>query len=254
MAVTFLYSFTTSGGFSSIEIAEGEFPGGMFVFKQSKRDYAASMGLARFIGKEIGLKPKQLADVVYTFYLDDPRVVMGGRQQRFAVGLLTANRNEEQGKQLLSKNREIQEFTDEDFMELSAAELWPKIKYEKESLPKTRAAIVQFPFTDGFISALLLTWRIIPALRRHVEKVSGDVPVVIITTCSVDDQMCTHYAPLSKGKKFLLGQLETKEYAKLLGNSELFDFSQTVVFLRKVFPFLKYFSSGFESKSQSEEL
>lgn len=254
MAVSFFYSFITSGGFSSIDIEEGVFPGGTFVFKQAKRDYSASMGLARFIGKELGLKPKDLADVVYTIYLDDPRVVLGGREQRFAVGVLTNHKGEESGKQLLNKNREITEFTEKEFMELSAAELWPKIKYGKESLPKTKAAIVQFPFTNGFISALMLTWRIIPALRQHVEKTSGKTPAVVITTCSVDDQMCTHYAPLKKGEKFLLGQPECKEYAKLLGKSELFNFSHTSVFLKKVFPFLNYFSSGSKSGKQSEEL
>lgn len=254
MAVTFIYSFITSGGFSSIEIEEGEFPGGTFVFKQAKRDYAASMGLARFVAKELDLKPQEMADVVYTFYLDDPRVIKGGRQQRFAAGILTTHKTEERGRQLLSKNPDIQEFTEAEFKELSAAELWSKIKYEKESLPKTKAAIVQFPFTNGFISALILTWRIIPALRQHVENVSGDSPSVVITTCSVDDQMCTHYAPLSKKGKFLLGQLECKEYAKLLGKSVVFDFSQTSVFLKKVFPFLQYFSSSPKPKSRSEEL
>lgn len=254
MAVTFLYSFISSGGFSSIDIEEGEFPGGTFVFKRAKRDYAASMGLARFIGKEAGIKPKQQADVVYTFYLDDPRTVMGGRQQRFVAGLLTVNEDDDQSKQLLSKNPDIQEFTEDEFNELSASELWPKIKYEQESLPKTRAAVVQFPFTDGFISALILTWRIIPALRQRVEMMEGDTPAVVITTCSVDDQMCTHYAPLSTEGIFLLGEPECKEYAKLLGKSDMFDFSQTIVFFKKVFPFLAYFSSESKSESQSEEL
>ena len=253
MAVTFMYSFITSGGFSPIEIEDGEFPGGTFVFKRAKRDYAASMGLARFVGKEAGIKAKQHADVLYTFYLDDPRIVMGGRQQRFAAGLL-ATEGDEQINQLLSKNPEIQEFTEEEFIELSAAELWPKIKYEKESLPKTKAAVIQFPFTNGFISALMLTWRIIPALRHHVEQTNGDIPAVVITTCSVDDQMCTHYAPLSTDGAFLLGQPECKEYATILGESDLFDFSQTIVFLKKVFPFVTYFSSGSKSESQSEEL
>lgn len=253
MAVTFLYSFITSGGFSAIEIEEGEFPGGTYIFKRAKRDYAASMGLARFVGKEAGIKANQHADVLYTFYLDDPRIIMGGRQQRFAAGLL-APEGDEQSDRLLSKNSDIQEFTEEEFIELSAAELWPKIKYEKETLPKTRAAVIQFPFTNGFISALMLTWRIIPALRQRVEQTSGGIPAVVITTCSVDDQMCTHYAPLITGDVFLLGQPECKDYAKILGQSDLFDFSHTIVFLKKVFPFVTYFSSGSQSESQSEEL
>ncbi|GAX28628.1 hypothetical protein FisN_1Hh581 [Fistulifera solaris] len=253
MAVCFLYSFTTSGGFTSIEIEEGEFPGGSFVFKRTKRDYAASQGLARFIAKEGGVEKKQHADVVYTIYFDDPRIVMGGRQQRFAAGLLAVE-EDDRSKQLLSKNFDIHEYTDEDFIELSAAELWPKIKYETEVLPRTKAAVIQFPFTDGFISALMLTWRIIPALRQRVEQSGEGTPAVVITTCSVDDQMCTHYAPFSMGETFLLGEPDCKQYAKALGKSDLFDFSQTVVFLKKVFPFVTYFSSDSKSQLQTEEL
>ena len=247
MAGAMMYSIITAGGFTPVEFTEGNFPGGEYVYKFSKRDYAAANGLARSIGRDLDLNPRKLADVIYNIYLDHPGVVTGGRQQRFAAGLLVKKGDNAKLKsELMAKNDFVVPFTEEEFWELAARELWPKIKYEATSLPKTKAAIVQFPFTDGFVSSLILTWKIIPAFHKYVqENSSPDTPVIVISTCSVPDQMCTHYAPLSKVKPFLLGKKGTKEYAETLAPEKLIDFTIVGATLRRIVPFYGYFEALF---------
>jgi hypothetical protein len=48
----------------------------------------------------------------------------------------------------------------------------------------------------------------------------GNEPIVI-TTCSKREQMCTHYAPLVHGKRFLLGRPDTESYNAALGPEDL---------------------------------
>lgn len=252
MASTFVYAVLTAGGLSPVNITEGEFPGGDFIFRQTKRDYAASNGLARSIGTDLGLKPKHFADVIYNVYLDNPAVVTGGRQQRFAAGLLVAKHQGEidthnYKRKLLAMNEQIIPATEEEFWDLSASDLWPRLKYEQKSLPKTKAAVLQFPFTDGFVSALILSHKVIPALHNYVKEKypEKDIPVVVVTTCSTTDDMCTHYVPLSNTKPFLLGNPEMKVYAETLEPPKLIRISA----LKKLFPFVKYFEGIFGSKS-----
>ena len=249
MAGVFCYSFLSSGGLSSVEFMEGDCPPGELTFKRAKRDYAAAPGLARSIGKELDMKVPQFADTLYTLYLDDPTAVTGGRQQRFAVGLLS-KKGDERRKTLLAKNDAIKPATKSDEMELSAGELWKKIKYESASLPKTKCAVVQFPFTNGFVSALILSYKVLPKIHKYVEK-NGKGPVVVLSTCSVDDSMCTHYAPLTNSKPFLLGQPDTKAYAASLEPEPFIDFEAIKSTLSKIVPFYKYFAG---SSSTSDEL
>jgi len=253
MAAVFVYSVGSSGGFTPVEIKEGEFPGGEFAYKHTKRDYAASMGLVRFIGDELGLKAKELADVIYSIYLDDPHIVSGGRQQRFASGILLSKKDkgDKTKKKLLAKNDQIRLATKDEMHDLGARELWPKLKYESRSLPKVKAAVVQFPFTNGFVSALILSWKIIPAMHRYVEAHAPDgTPPVVISTCSVDESMCTHYAPLANEKAFLLGQEECKVYAASIAREPLVDFAVVGNFFKKLFSFF----SQHETSSAPTEL
>jgi hypothetical protein len=243
MASAMTYSILTAGGLSSVEISVGEFPGGEFIFKHTKRDYAAANGMARSIGEDLDLKPKQLADVVYSVYLDHPGVIKGGREQRFAAGLLVRSGQDAKGKNtLLAKNKFLVPFTEAEFWDLNAEELFTKIKYEVKVLPKTRAAVAQFPFTDGFVSALIQSWKIIPAFHAYVEA-NGDkgITPIVISTCSNEEQMCTHYAPLSNGKPFLLGQKDSKTYAKTLEPLKLVDFEAAAHYFKKMFsPYYKF--------------
>lgn len=62
---------------------------------------------------------------------------------------------------LLNKNTEIEELqkenTDDD---PSALHLWKLLNYQEVSLPSVDAAVVQFPYTGGITSILLLQYRV----------------------------------------------------------------------------------------------
>jgi hypothetical protein len=100
--------------------------------------------------------------------------------------------------------------------------------------------VVHFPFTNGFVSALLLQYKIIPALRAYAEEHKADKgPVVIVSTCSEKQQMCTHYAPLYKGKTFLLGQKDMYAHLAEIGPESMIDWQGMKRGLMTMFPFLK---------------
>jgi hypothetical protein len=76
-------------------------------------------------------------------------------------------------------------------------------------------------FTD-LNFALLNISQVIPKMRK-LAKQKGQSNPVVISTCSKEEQMCTHYAPLVKGKKFLLGRPDTETFNEVLGEEELLD-------------------------------
>jgi hypothetical protein len=213
MTATMLASIISAGGLNRVEINNhdsssnegGIFPGGDFVYRFTQRDYAASMSLQESVGKDLGVKPKDFDDKIYTIYLDDPHFSgLGGRELRFASGYLVTDKKTEGHipALLLGKNREILAKpppTEVEIRDLAATDLWPRLPYQQASLPSVNAAVVHFPFTNGFISAIILSHKIIPALRQHVvqhaqgknqqeREQNAHVPIVI-STCSVTDQM-----------------------------------------------------------------
>lgn len=216
MAVAFLHSVITAGGVSTIDIREGIFPGGDFVYRLSQRDYAAAYGLIEDVGTHYNITPGNYVDLVYTLYLDNP-FLQGGPDQRFGTGILVDGSKE--GKALKQKFLH-------DNAAIAKMSPWgqkedptPLAKFQREpwkhvSLPSVDAAVVQFPGTNGFVSLLITSYRIIPALRKYAAErgEKGNVPVVI-STCSPRQYMCTHYAPLVQGKKFLLGQEDSQTFA-----------------------------------------
>ena len=57
--------------------------------------------------------------------------------------------------------------------------------------------------------------------RLAIEKgEKGNVPIVI-SHCSKEQSMCTHYAPLVQGKKFLLGNPNSEEWIESLGYEDI---------------------------------
>ena len=57
--------------------------------------------------------------------------------------------------------------------------------------------------------------------RLAIEKgEKGNVPVVI-SHCSKEQSMCTHYAPLVQGKKFLLGNPDSETFNESLGPEDV---------------------------------
>lgn len=216
MGSFFIHSVWTSGLLLPVKIeSSGEtFPGGEFVYKFTNRDYAASASLEESIGEDMDpiMRPWSFADAMYSLYLDDPNL-LGGRKLRFASGYLVTNKSGKKiKKQLLAKNSQIKPPTEDDIENLPALDFWKRLSYKSVNLPKVSAAVAQFPFTNGFVSAMVTSWKVIPALRKYAEE--HNVKPVVITTCSIDDGMCTHYLPLKKTKPFHLGHPEMNEYVK----------------------------------------
>ena len=226
MAATFVYYVLQAGGLATIDINKGVFPGGTFVHKYTQRDYAAAGSLAEQIAKDAGLnRYNETLDAVYSLYLDDPNL-MSGRRQRFACGLLG---HDDKAAKLLATNKGRVPPTKQELEDDGAFKLWPKLMYQETVLPaNTPALVVQFPFTNGFVSAMLLGWRVIPALRAAALQAGADAAVVL-STCSVKAQVCTHYAPLIKlngaqSSPFLLNLPDTDAYLQALPEEATIDF------------------------------
>jgi len=246
MVAALVHSIVQAGGLEGVAIEQGTFPGGDFVYKETKRDYAASASLEKVIGKnDAELPTKEYIDRIYTLYLDDPNT-MGGRRQRFASGYLITKEEEMPKKDLLlSKNEGKSPPTEEDILELGAISLWPKLLYHEGSLPTAKAATVQFAHTGGFVSAMIFSLKIVPQLRAYAkEHAAPGSAVTILSTCSTVDNVCTHYAPLEKGDEFLLGHEETSVYMASMPPEEGLSISAVLRTLKKILPPLKWILDG----------
>ena len=173
MAAFFAHTLVTSGILQSIDLTttkEGIFPGGSFVYKYATRDYAAASSLGKRIRDDLGFKSEYDGDeLIYHVYLDDPQK-MGGRRQRWMTGILveggeTDELGQKQINTLRSKNPEIEKnpVTQDDIEELSAMDLWKRLPYEQTNLPSVDSLVLQFPFTNGFVSALILSYKVRPS-------------------------------------------------------------------------------------------
>ena len=155
-------------------IQEGVFPGGKFVHKYTGRDYAASMSLLDSIAKDIHVRDKDYDHVLYNLYMDDPLAV-NGRSQRFASGILlnqgmeTAitnskqhefETNEQRKTALLELNESIEDPTPHEMEQMPAYELWKRLKYQTYELPPAKAAVAKYTFSNGFVSALLHSYKV----------------------------------------------------------------------------------------------
>jgi hypothetical protein len=159
-----VHAIFTSGLLLPLDVQVSSFPGGEFVYKTTGRDYAASMSLLHTVAQDLKIKEKEYEDIMYNLYLDDPLKV-SGRKQRFASGILLKNREEESKDQerkriLLEKNYQKTDLTPQEIVELPAFELWERLKYHTQELPEVKAAVVQFPFTNGFVSALVHSYKV----------------------------------------------------------------------------------------------
>jgi len=261
MAAAFVYSAITSGAFLEVKTTEGPFPGGNFCYKFATRDYAASMGLGRRIAEEwakgtttttmsitkddesneILNRKKSVQKRLYNVYLDNP-MKMGGTRQRYMTGVLVSDSEKATFcEPLLEKNPKIEEVAAKQrhipMQEKKVAEVFEETLYQYVDLPSVDSLVVHFPFTNGFLSALIFSYKILPKLRAlAVEKgESGNIPVVI-SHCSIEQEMCTHYAPLVQGKDFLVGQPTTEEHLEALGPETFLDWEHLKGGARKISP------------------
>jgi hypothetical protein len=169
------YAVLTSGVLKPVIVTEGSFSGGEFVYKFTGRDYAASNSLVEAVARDAKVKERQYEKVLYTLFLDDPLKV-NGRRQRFASGILLndqtpgllkdpakeeeATTNDIRKAALMKMNEAIQAPTRNEIEDFAAHDLWPRLKYSTQKLPSVRAAVVQFTFTNGFVSALVHSYKV----------------------------------------------------------------------------------------------
>ena len=176
MVAALSYSVMTSGVMLPLEPTQGVFPGGTFCYKVTNRDYAASMGLGRRVTKDVigsekstGVERREVEKVLYHMFFDNPFQV-GGRYLRWATGILVPDGQKETVDKLLSLNTPIgtkattkRYPTESELMDSSAGEIFQMLPYEVATLPAVDALVVQFPHTHGFVSALVMSYKV-----RHV--------------------------------------------------------------------------------------
>jgi hypothetical protein len=237
----FAYTTITAGVWSPIDIKLGKFPGGEFVYKSTKRDSSACSSLEERICLDLDIKANEKEDRIFSIFLDDPSIVTRGRSRRFASGFLSRLKEDNVLKnKLLAMNPSIQPPTKAEVIDLPALDLWERLRYKQASLPAAKAAVVHHPSTNGFVSDMLFSLRILPQLRKfatekQLEAGTKTPAVSVISTCSIKDSMCTYYAPIEKGARFLLGQEPTEVYAKTLPPRPLFGFKRMKRWVRHTF-------------------
>eukprot|EP00531_Pseudo-nitzschia_arenysensis_P002334 CAMPEP_0116123004 /NCGR_PEP_ID=MMETSP0329-20121206/4517_1 /TAXON_ID=697910 /ORGANISM="Pseudo-nitzschia arenysensis, Strain B593" /LENGTH=306 /DNA_ID=CAMNT_0003616891 /DNA_START=62 /DNA_END=982 /DNA_ORIENTATION=+ len=260
IAFCFTYSVYISGILLTIQPYETEFPGGTFCYKQLSRDYAASMGIGRRLqkdileafpeeedaAKEITVKARKkiIEGKIFHVYLDNPEDVSGG-QQRWMSGVLVSDDIDKLSycDPLFEKNpailREKKLHQHESENEKKASESFHQAVYESTTLPSVDSLAIKFPFSNGFTSSLVFSYKIIPEMRKlAMEKAEKGSPPVVISQCSVGEETCTHYIPLKEGLDFHMGRTLTDEH--MVATFESFSlFGAIKGGLRVVFPFLK---------------
>lgn len=186
MAAALSYAVMTSGVMLPVEPTQGIFPGGNFCYKLTHRDYAASMGLGRRVAKDVlgsakltNTPQKEVEKILYHMYLDNPMEI-GGRKLRWATGILVADSEKEKIDKLLSLNTPTDDQatpkrypTDDEMGNLSATQVFGMLPYELADVPSVDALVVQFPHTHGFVSALVMSYKV--RLMTHSTTTSMNV-------------------------------------------------------------------------------
>eukprot|EP00568_Trieres_chinensis_P014904 CAMPEP_0183326226 /NCGR_PEP_ID=MMETSP0160_2-20130417/81626_1 /TAXON_ID=2839 ORGANISM="Odontella Sinensis, Strain Grunow 1884" /NCGR_SAMPLE_ID=MMETSP0160_2 /ASSEMBLY_ACC=CAM_ASM_000250 /LENGTH=265 /DNA_ID=CAMNT_0025494165 /DNA_START=54 /DNA_END=851 /DNA_ORIENTATION=- len=238
MASVLAYTALTSGLLETVVIEEGTYPGGTFLYKTVTSDPAATAGIFRVVSKDLGIggyrDDDNWADLMYAVYLDGEEVPVGMR--RFFGGTLVdakTNDGKETRRKLMDEvNNEIKIVDDDSWLE--------KVPYEEGKLPRVKAGVTQFPFTNGFVSALIHTYKVNPIMERYAREhgKEGEPPIVSVT-CSVEQQMCTHYAILEKQRDFLLGRPDSAEYmaSKNKGKKKGIDYAKVWKGVKSLSPF-----------------
>ena len=189
MASCFLYSLFISDILVTIEPFETPFPGGNFCYKQFNRDYVASMGLGRRIRKNVleafpkeddatkGIsvneRKKMIEDKFYHVYLDNPEAV-GGAHMRWMSGVLASDAEEKMSycDPLFDKNpgiaREAETHRDEPENEKKASDLFAQALYQSADLPSVKSLAIKFPFTNGFLSGLVFSYKVRPYIEYYI--------------------------------------------------------------------------------------
>lgn len=245
---------------------DGVYPGGEFVYKLLVRDYAASMGGIRLLEEDLdsiqdkddaeedgktengelnldmdSVKPApkgSFAHLTYSIFMDNTDVPVGNGMGRFCSGVLLDPTTLYLKDKLLEMNSFTRRTRNED-------DFWSH-EYSVTTLPSVRAVTAMFPFTNGFISALIHQFKVFPAMVKFAQEHNVEGPIVITTRCDVDKSMCIHYIPMEQGETFLMGQPHSTAYAKTIPPTNYLDIKPGIERIKSAF--------GFESSSDDVEL
>lgn len=252
----FLHSALRAGLMETVVIdgENGVFPGGSFVFKEVVRDYAASLGVMRMIEKDLInafsssfdndlsdnstkqiMKEGDAEDYLYTIYVDnldkENKVVPDG-DKRFFSGLLTGKNQKYMSDVLLNYMATVEKKDEQD---LNREEQLQALPYDSGKLPSVSAAVATFPYTGGFISALLNEYKVFPALVEYAKSNNmKESKIVITSTCNAAKKLCYHYMPMAKANDFLLGRPDSESYAQNLIEPPIIDMKPFMRGLKKV--------------------
>jgi hypothetical protein len=173
------------------------------------RDYASTGGFWRKISKDLhGDADKSSNDEelsvdedLYSVYVDN----LSSGYGRFFTGVLTRNKPGLK-ERLLNMNTNSANRTGDNYSSFQ------KLPYEVGTLPKTQGISATFPFTDGFVSALLHNYKVFPSLERYAKEKYPNEKLVIVTTCNRKLKMCTHFVPVKRGEEFFMGHPSTDDW------------------------------------------
>jgi hypothetical protein len=127
------------------------------------RDYAATHGLLETMGTEVNVTQNEQGDLFYTLYFDNP-MEHGGSYQRFVTGILLVDASRKSLEQtLLPKptNKKGRKNQPTDDNQTPPSNIW-----SKSDLPSVDAGVLEFPCTFGFVSALMMSYRV--SEIRHI--------------------------------------------------------------------------------------
>lgn len=216
VAAAFLFNaFVNAGLFESVQISDdGIYPGGEFIYKFIEhKDYATTGGFWRMTRSHLGNgndsagDSKIYDDILYAVYIDleNPWSGVG----RYFSGILIDESKTSLKQALLDRN-ENATWNRNDNDELTKYDHLP---YEIGDLPSVRSVVATFPWTDGFVSALLHNYKVFPALRKYCKQHLQDGhKFVVSTTCNREKKVCVHYVPMIRQDDFLMGHPDTKDY------------------------------------------
>lgn len=146
-------------------------------------------------------------DILHAVYIDLDTTHSG--VGRYFAGILIDESMASYKQTLLDRNNSslFSNKTDDEMAK------YDHIQYQVGDLPSVRAIVATFPWTDGFVSALLHNYKVFPALHKYAEKhFATREKFVVSTTCNREKQMCLHYVPMIQQKDFLLGYPDTDAY------------------------------------------
>jgi hypothetical protein len=165
-------AFINAGLLEPVMISDdGIYPGGDFIYKfLEDRDYATTGGLWRRIsadlqedsenintlnlnGEDEEKKDENYDEVLYSIYIDKFNQGIG----RFFTGILIDQSKVHLKEKLLNINKNIDKLknSDDDY-----ENKFKRLKYEVGDLPSVRSAYAVFPYTNGFVSALLHNYKV----------------------------------------------------------------------------------------------